>query len=200
MTTLDSYKSLLVHAPAIRSFIAVRIPRVLRKDIDADDVLHDVWSRVLRSNQPSDIDKIGSVEPYLKRVALSVLVDHFRAQQAAKRGGKEDGPKTVRAHDLQTSYVNLFERIAGPRRTPSSEVAVQEATAAVQIALQGLPDTQREAVQLHHIMGLSYEEIGIEMNRTVASVHGLLDRGMKNLRTRLGSATQFLSDADSEAD
>ncbi len=196
----DAYKSLLVHAPTIRRYIAKKIPWILRKDLDPDDVLHDVWARVLRAGYAASIDETSSLQPYLKRVAMTVLVDHFRAHQTAKRGGNLNGGQVIKQQNLDTSYVNLFERIAGPRKTPSSEVAVREASAAIHDALQELPATQREAVQLHHILGLTYEEVGIEMNRTIASVHGLLNRGMRNLRTKLGSATSFLSDAASDAE
>jgi len=43
------------------------------------------------------------------------------------------------------------------------------------VLVYGLPDAQREALQLR-ANGLSYEEIAKEMNRTVKSVDGLLTR------------------------
>jgi len=52
-------------------------------------------------------------------------------------------------------------------------------------ALAQLPDDQRTAIELHHFQGLSVPESARRMNKTVASVTGLLYRGGKELRQRM---------------
>jgi RNA polymerase sigma-70 factor, ECF subfamily len=52
-------------------------------------------------------------------------------------------------------------------------------------ALATLPETQRKAVELHHLQGCSLDEIARNLGVTKAAVAGLLHRGLKNLRQRL---------------
>jgi DNA-directed RNA polymerase specialized sigma24 family protein len=53
-------------------------------------------------------------------------------------------------------------------------------------ALAELPDDQRTAYELNHFQGQSVPETAALMNKTVASVTGLLYRGGKELRWRMG--------------
>ena len=52
-------------------------------------------------------------------------------------------------------------------------------------ALAGLPDNQREAIELHHLRGCSLADAARQMGRTTASVAGLIRRGLITLRKRL---------------
>ena len=52
-------------------------------------------------------------------------------------------------------------------------------------ALAVLPDKQREVVILHHVAGLTPEEIADRMGRTKRSVHGLHHRGRRTLQREL---------------
>ena len=54
-------------------------------------------------------------------------------------------------------------------------------------ALEELPEEQRHAVELKHLTGWRLDAISQQMGRTKQSVAGLLRRGMKGLRERLGS-------------
>jgi RNA polymerase sigma-70 factor (ECF subfamily) len=57
-------------------------------------------------------------------------------------------------------------------------------------ALAELPEAQREAVVLRHWHGRTLAETATHMNRTPASVVGLLQRGLKALRERLAHRRQ----------
>jgi RNA polymerase sigma-70 factor (ECF subfamily) len=49
-----------------------------------------------------------------------------------------------------------------------------------------LPDSQRRVIELHHLGGQSLAEVAQALATTKAAVAGLLHRGLKNLRARLG--------------
>jgi len=63
----------------------------------------------------------------------------------------------------------------------------------VQVGIAGLPDDQREAIWLHHLSGKSIEETAAAMDRTPASVRGLLQRARQALRDALVRSTLWLS-------
>ena len=52
-------------------------------------------------------------------------------------------------------------------------------------ALAGLPDEQCTVIELHHLQGLTVPEVARRMEKTVASVTGLLYRGSKALRQKM---------------
>ncbi|MCB9850802.1 MAG: sigma-70 family RNA polymerase sigma factor [Phycisphaerales bacterium] len=200
MSLGQDQQSLLIHAPALRKHITHRVPYALRRELDADDILQEVWERTLRTHDPSGITQITDLEQYLKRVASNVLVDRIRAFQTAKRGRGLDRVEIIHANNLLSSYADLFERVAGPRKTPSSEVAIREAAGAVSGAMERIPERQREAIRLYHILELPCDEVGQRMRLSERAVRSLVARGLVSLRNELGSATQFLSDAPSDVE
>ena len=52
-------------------------------------------------------------------------------------------------------------------------------------ALAQLPEPQRLAIELHHLQGMSLAETAVQLDRTEASVAGLLRRGLAELRELL---------------
>ena len=56
-------------------------------------------------------------------------------------------------------------------------------------ALSELPELQHVAVELHHLGGLSLAETAKRLNRTEASVAGLVRRGLIRLRELLDDAS-----------
>jgi RNA polymerase sigma factor (sigma-70 family) len=138
---------------------------------------------------------IDSLDGWLITLTSHVLVDELRTHQALKRGGRQQPQLPVR----QASYLNLFNRMASARNTPSSEVAVGEAVRLVQSALDCLPAELARVVRLRHLEGLTYEQIAAEIERSVPAVRGLLTRGLAKLRLELRSAGRFFSDASTLA-
>ena len=53
-------------------------------------------------------------------------------------------------------------------------------------ALESLPDTQRQAVELHYLNGWTLKQIAEHMDKSTTAVAGLLHRGLKNLKGVLG--------------
>ncbi len=70
-------------------------------------------------------------------------------------------------------------------RLPDQELARKETTAVVRMALQKLPERQRQAVALRRYQGLSYREIADVLDTSVAAVESLLQRAADRLRKEL---------------
>jgi RNA polymerase sigma-70 factor (ECF subfamily) len=52
-------------------------------------------------------------------------------------------------------------------------------------ALSQLPESQREAIVLHHLQGATLSQVAAKLDRTEAAVVGLLHRGLKQMRKLL---------------
>jgi RNA polymerase sigma-70 factor (ECF subfamily) len=72
--------------------------------------------------------------------------------------------------------------LAADQTSPSQRASRHEQALRLASALARLPADQREAVELHHLHGLTVAEVGERMGRTRASAMGLIFRGLKALR------------------
>lgn len=84
----------------------------------------------------------------------------------------------------------LTELIPADEGDPAEEFRQRQRDAAVQAALEGLPNDQRTALVLSVYEEMSYSEIGAAMGRSVRAVDSLLFRAKQNLRRLLEPARQ----------
>ncbi len=190
---------LLDHAGRLNRFIDSRIPVKLGQLITPEDVLQEVWTAAFRGKSSFTPDGPDSLARWLTRIAERKLLDAIRHARALKRYGRY--AQAERTQDRSASFLTLFARVAAPnQRTPSSEDAAKEAARAVQIALCSLPDDYRCAVTMYHIEGRSRAEVAKRMGRTSPAVNGLVYRGLRLLRRRLGPAGRFFADVTSSED
>ncbi len=83
--------------------------------------------------------------------------------------------------DLEQSALRL-DLLAAEQSTPSQHVAHAEQLVRLAEALLTLPEEQRQAVELHHLKGLTVAAVAERLGKTKESVVGLLFRGLKKLR------------------
>ena len=69
--------------------------------------------------------------------------------------------------------------------TPESELAAREIAAAVNAAMEALPEDLRTAVTLREIEGLSYEEIAEAMNCPIGTVRSRIFRAREAISARV---------------
>jgi RNA polymerase sigma-70 factor (ECF subfamily) len=87
---------------------------------------------------------------------------------------------------LGESSARLEAWLAADQSSPSAQAERHEQLLRLATALAELPSAQQEAVMLHHLQGWTLEEIGRHLDRSPAAVAGLIKRGLKALRARLG--------------
>ena len=121
------------------------------------------------------------------------MIDAVKALRAAKRPPRER-PQPAPT-DRSTSFLNLAKFVDKKGKTPSGVVAGEEAVRAVQVALASLPELCRQAVWMRHIEGKRVSEIAAALGRTERAVHQLCYRGLAQLRERMGSRSEYLSDS-----
>lgn len=86
---------------------------------------------------------------------------------------------------LEESSARLEAFLAADQSSPSQQAQRNEWAVRVAAALETLGDDQREALVQHYYQGRSVQEVAQAMNRSAASVAGLLQRGLKALRQLL---------------
>jgi RNA polymerase sigma-70 factor (ECF subfamily) len=87
--------------------------------------------------------------------------------------------------ELAESSNRLETWLAAEQSSPSQQAMRNEQMLRLADALSALPESQREAVVLHYWEEMPLTDVAAQMGRSPASVAGLLQRGLKTLRTFL---------------
>jgi RNA polymerase sigma-70 factor (ECF subfamily) len=139
---------------------------VLRNSAEAEDVVQEVFLRVLRRQR--ELSGIIEIRPWLVRIALNLALDRRRRIRPDQMD--EDFAAGLIAADLPAD-----EQLA-------EAVRVRQVLAAV----ERLPAKERQAVLLSAIDDLSTTEIAAVLGKSESSVRSLLFRARNRLRDRLG--------------
>ena len=164
----------------LRNFIRRRVPDAR----DAEDILQDVFYKLVEANRL--LMPIDHVTGWLFRVARNRITDLFRKKKPERFSDTavayEEGER-LQVEDL------LSSRDAGPEALYARNVLLDE----LELAVDELPEEQREVFVAHELEGRSFKEMAAE---TGVSVNTLLSRkryAVRHLRERLQSTYDELT-------
>jgi RNA polymerase sigma factor (sigma-70 family) len=156
----------------LRNFIRRRVP----DPRDAEDILQDVFYELVEANRL--LMPIEHVTGWLFRVARNRITDLFRKKKPetfSNAAIQDEEGEALKIEDL------LPSRDAGPDAIYVRNVLLDE----LELALDELPEEQRDVFVAHELEGRSFKEISAE---TGVSVNTLLSRkryAVLHLRERL---------------
>lgn len=117
----------------------------------------------------------------------TILANHLT--DLLRRNGREFDEQTL-ARQLEQSSARLDELLAADQSSPSQRITEAERLLHLADALRELPEDQRRAVELRHLKGLTLAEISESLGKTMPAVGGLLQRGLKTLREKMGQGVE----------
>ena len=158
----------------LRNFIRRRVP----DPRDAEDILQDVFYELVEANRL--LMPIDHVTGWLFRVARNRITDLFRKKKPesfSDTAVADEDNELLRLEDL------LPSRDAGPEALYARNALFDE----LELAVDELPEEQRQVFVAHELEGRSFKEMAAE---TGVSVNTLLSRkryAVLRLRERLQS-------------
>ena len=158
----------------LRDFIRRRVP----DSRDAEDVLQDVFYRLVEANRL--LMPIDHITGWLFRVARNRIVDLFRKKKPEELS---DVPIAGEDDELLSLEELIPSADAGPEARYARTLLLEE----LELALDELPEEQREVFVAHELEGRSFKEIAAE---TGVNLNTLLSRkryAVLHLRERLQS-------------
>ena len=161
-----------------RSRLGAFIRRRVADPRDAEDILQDVFYQLVEANRL--LMPIDHITGWLFRVARNRIIDLFR-----KKNPERFSDSTV--EDEEGELLQLEDLLPTPDAGPDAIYARNVILDQLEMALDELPDEQREVFVAHELEGHSFKEIAAE---TGVSVNTLLSRkryAVLHLRERLQS-------------
>lgn len=123
---------------------------------DAEDVLQEAYARA--ASDWRRVSQLDNPAAWVRRVAMNRAVDGHRRRS---------------------------RRRAAYARLEATTVATPALDVDVQTALRGLRLEEREAVVLHHLLGLTVAEIAADTGRPTGTIKAQLVRGRQQLADQL---------------
>jgi RNA polymerase sigma-70 factor (ECF subfamily) len=142
---------------------------------DAADGTQEVFLKAFRGIR--SFRQGSSLKTWLYRIAIREALNH-------KRWFKRHLQKNV-SIDAEPEEGHAMIEIEDLAQTPFDQYAAHEIQAAVQSALQQIPDVFRSAVILRDLEGLSYEEVAEVLECSVGTVKSRILRGRRALKELL---------------
>lgn len=159
-----------------------RIERLIARMVRDTDLVQDIAQETFIRAYRALHQFRGEAQFYtwLYRIAVNTakkaLVDLKRSPivtESALRGGDDEDETSRIGYELTSD------------ETPETVLAAQEIAAAVNAAMEALPEDLRQAVTLREIEGLSYEEIATAMECPIGTVRSRIFRAREAISQRV---------------
>ena len=178
---LEAYRAYL------RLLAGVQLDPRLRGKLDPSDIVQETLARAYEKGEQFRGTTDAERAAWLRQILANQLAAAVRRHLEA--GKRDAGRERSLYAALEDSSARLEALLTADHTSPSERAVHHEELQRLAEALAGLPEDQRQAVELHHLHGLSVEEVARELGRSESAVGGLLRRGLKRLRELLREPT-----------
>jgi len=160
---VDKYKT--------RVFTTIHI--IVKDQGVAEDLLQDVFVKVVQTLNSDRYNEEGKFQPWLMRIAHNLAIDHFRKMKRYPSVVMEDGS-------------NVFNTLLFAEENVEDLRIKDETYALVQRLIDELPETQKQVLIMRHYMDLSFHEIAEQTGVSINTALGRMRYALINLRKKLG--------------
>ncbi|MDD3580463.1 MAG: sigma-70 family RNA polymerase sigma factor [Desulfobacca sp.] len=149
--------------------------RLLRDRLEAEDATQEVFLKVYQ--HAGSFKPTGSVSGWLSRITANHCLNRLRSRAAPEIS--LDAPWSASAN------LEPLEILPSSDPTPLQGLEEQELAQRLQVALDALPENQRQALVLKRFGDFSYQEIAEILGLSSSAVDGLIKRARNNLKKAL---------------
>ena len=143
------------------------------KDQDvAEDLLQDVFVKVLHTFNSDKYNEEGKFQPWLMRIAHNMAIDHFRKAKRYPTILLEDGS-------------NLLNSLSFAEDSSEEQRIKEETLAWVRNLIDELPEAQKEVVILRHYMDMSFQEIAEQTGVSINTALGRMRYALNHIRKKM---------------
>ena len=143
------------------------------KDQDvAEDLLQDVFVKVLHTLNSDKYNEEGKFQPWVMRIAHNLAIDHFRKAKRYPTILLEDGS-------------NVFNSLSFAEDSSEEQRIKEETIAWVRNLIDELPEAQKEVVIMRHYLDMSFQEIAEQTGVSINTALGRMRYALNHIRKKM---------------
>ena len=143
------------------------------KDQDvAEDLLQDVFVKVLHTLNSDKYNEEGKFQPWVMRIAHNMAIDHFRKAKRYPTILLEDGS-------------NVFNSLSFAEDSSEEQRIKEETLAFVRNLIDELPEAQKEVVIMRHYLDMSFQEIAEQTGVSINTALGRMRYALNHIRKKM---------------
>ena len=143
------------------------------KDQDvAEDLLQDVFVKVVQTIHSDKYSEEGKFQPWLMRIAHNLAIDHFRKAKRYPTILMEDGS-------------NVFNSLQFAESSVEDHRVKEETLEMVKRLIDELPEAQKEVLVMRHYLDMSFQEIADQTGVSINTALGRMRYALIHLRKKM---------------
>lgn len=138
----------------------------------AEDLLQDVFVKVVQTLSSDGYNEEGKFQPWLMRIAHNLAIDYFRKCKRYPTIVMEDG-------------ANIFNTLRFAEENIEDLKVKEDTVELVRKLIDELPETQKQVLIMRHYMDLSFQEIAEQTGVSINTALGRMRYALINMRKKL---------------
>lgn len=138
----------------------------------AEDLLQDVFVKVIQTLNSDKYQEEGKFQPWLMRIAHNLAIDHFRKAKRYPTIILEDGS-------------NVFNSLEFADHSIEDLKVKEETISMVKKMIEDLPEAQKEVLIMRHYMDMSFQEIADKTGVSINTALGRMRYALIHLRKKM---------------
>jgi len=159
---VDKYKS--------KAFTTIYL--IVKDQGVAEDLLQDVFIKVIYTLNADGYSEEGKFQPWLMRIAHNLAIDYFRKSRRYPTIIMEDGE-------------NLFNTLKFAEETIEDLQIKEDTLSMIRKLIDELPETQKEVLIMRHYNDLSFQEIAEQTGVSINTALGRMRYALINMRKKM---------------
>lgn len=155
-----------------QSKVFTTIYLIVKDQYVAEDLLQDVFVKVVQTIHSDRYSEEGKFQPWLMRIAHNMAIDHFRKSKRYPTILMEDGS-------------NLFNSLMFAEASVEDHRVKEETLEMVKKLIEELPEAQKEVLVMRHYLDMSFQEIADQTGVSINTALGRMRYALIHLRKKM---------------
>lgn len=138
----------------------------------AEDLLQDVFVKVVNTFNSDKYNEEGKFQPWVMRIAHNLAIDYFRKAKRYPTILMEDGS-------------NIFNSLKFSEETIEDRKVRDESIDLVKRLIEELPETQKEVLVMRYYVDMSFQEIADQTGVSINTALGRMRYALIHLRKKM---------------
>jgi RNA polymerase sigma-70 factor (ECF subfamily) len=155
-----------------QSKIYTTIVLIVKDQRVAEDLLQDVFVKVVKTLQSDKYNEEGKFQPWVMRIAHNLAIDYFRKAKRYPTIVMDDGS-------------NLLNSLQFAEETVEDRQIKEDTVQLVKRLIEELPEAQKEVLIMRHYLDLSFQEIAEQTGVSINTALGRMRYALIHLRKKM---------------